>query len=195
MSAAPGTGLPASRRTLGPYRLADYDRLPEQPRHELLEGRLVLMPSPSLRHQAVVLFLWKYLQRTTRKGRGWVVAAPADVVLAEHTVVQPDIYYVSSDRKDMPLDGRRVGAPDLVVEVLSPGTAERDRGLKARLYAETGVREYWIVDPAERAFEFLANDGGVFRPALPVDRAFVSTVPGVRIDPAEFWQELDDELS
>jgi Uma2 family endonuclease len=191
---SPASSSPSASR-LGPFRLADYDRLPRQPRHELLFGNLIVAPSPTVRHQVIALFLWRHLQRSTKNTRGWVCAAPADVILAEHSVVQPDIYYVAADRKDMPLDGRMKGAPDLIVEVLSPGTAVRDRHVKLNLYAQAGVREYWLVDPQTRAFDFLLNDGGCFRSVLPQADEYRSTVAGIHIDVRRFWQELDAELA
>ena len=71
-----------------------------------------------------------------------------DVRLADHSVVQPDLIYVSRERSSV-LHERIRGAPDLVVEILSPSTARRDLGEKLRLYAESDIREYWIVDPAQ----------------------------------------------
>jgi Uma2 family endonuclease len=81
------------------------------------------------------------------------------------------------------------------VEVLSPGTAVRDRHVKLNLYAQAGVREYWLVDPQTRAFDFLLNDGGCFRSVLPQADEYRSTVAGIHIDVQRFWQELDAELA
>jgi Uma2 family endonuclease len=84
------------------------------------------------------------------------------------------------------------GAPDLVVEVLSPGTGRRDRGEKLRLYAESGVREYWLFDPALRQVDFLVNRAGRFEVALAVDGRYRSeTLPGVAFDLAAFWAEVE----
>ena len=81
------------------------------------------------------------------------------------------------------------------MEVLSPGTARRDRGEKLRLYAESGVREYWIVDLAERQIEFLINEDGRFVVALPVDREYRSpALPELRLDLETFWQGVADRL-
>ncbi len=153
------------------------------------------MPSPTVWHQMVALFLWRYLQRRTKNTRGWVCAAPADVILGEHPVVQPDVYYVAADRKDMPRGGRLNGAPDLIAEILSPSTAARDRRDKLSLYAQAGVREYWLVDPRTRTFDFLLNDGGSFRSVVPQAGEYRSTLAGIQIDIPSFWQELDTELA
>jgi Uma2 family endonuclease len=123
-----GTAVPR----LGPYRVADYDRLPDEPRYELVFGRFHLTPSRSPRHQIVVPMLWQHFDRIAEAAGGFVFIAPLDVVLADHSVVQPDLLYMSAARLD--LVGNRIeGAPDLVVEVLSPGTARYDRGKKLQL--------------------------------------------------------------
>ncbi|MBV8199596.1 MAG: Uma2 family endonuclease, partial [Acidobacteria bacterium] len=83
---------------LGPYRRCDYEGLPDQPRCELLFGRLYVMPSPSLLHQAVVMTLSVHLDRIAQASGGRAYAAPMDVTLADHSVVQPDIIYVSPER-------------------------------------------------------------------------------------------------
>ena len=78
-----------------------------------------------------------------------------DVVLSEESVVQPDILFVSNERREIITEDNIHGAPDLVVEILSPSTADRDKELKLRLYAQAGVREYWIVDPDERSVQVM----------------------------------------
>jgi Uma2 family endonuclease len=195
MSAYLPTTAPASSTSdLGPYRLADYDRLPDQPRQELLFGRLLVMPSPDVRHQTVVALLWQYLRRCARKTRGRAFLAPLDVVLAEHSVVQPDVFYVAADHKTIMSLGRATGPPDLVMEVLSPGTVARDRGEKLSLYEQAGVREYWLVDPEICGFEFLVNDGGRFRAAPPCAGKYRSQEhAGIEIDIARFWREVEAE--
>lgn len=110
--------------------------------------------------------------------------------MADHSVVQRDVIYVSAER--LPIVGERIeGVPDLLVEVLSPGTARRDRGEKLKLYAESGVPEYWILDAAERQIEFLVNRNGSFVVALPVDGVYRSqALPEVLLDLADFWGEV-----
>jgi Uma2 family endonuclease len=113
------------------------------------------------------------LHEVAERTGGAVAIAPLDVTLADHSVVQPDVIYVSASRLEIVGD-RIEGAPDLLVEVLSPGTSRRDRNEKLKLYAESGVREYWIVDAVERQIEFLVNDSGTFHVALPVDDRYRS---------------------
>ena len=179
---------------LGPYRRKDYAALPEQPRCELIYGRFYLSPSPLLLHQAVVFLLAETLRRTARQAGSWVFIAPLDVHLRDHSVVQPDVIYVSPARKGI-LQKWIEGAPDLLIEVLSPGTARNDRGEKLRLYAENDVHEYWIVDPFERQIEFLRNEGGEFVVALPEGSEYRSKAfPEIRLNLIELWQDVAAQL-
>lgn len=182
----------APRSTLGPYRVADYLALPDVPRCELLYGRLEVTPSPSARHQEVVLRLGRLLLEFAERTGGRAFVAPLDVLLAPHSVVQPDLLLVTRERGS--IVGTRVeGAPDLVVEVLSPATGRRDLGEKLRLYAETGVREYWIVDLSTRVLEFLVNREGTFAVRLPERGTYRSeVVGGLELDIEEFWRRIPD---
>lgn len=176
---------------LGPYRREDYDALPDQPRCELLYGRLYVTPSPTLRHQLVALFLWRHLESIAEAAGGFAFSAPLDTALADHSVVQPDVIYVSATR--LGVLGKRIeGAPDLVIEVLSPGSERHDRGGKLSLYAEAGIREYWIVDPEIRHVEFLVNEDGRFLVSLPEAGVYRSPqVPEIHLDIVEFWREVE----
>ncbi len=129
----------------------DYRQLPDDgKRYEIIEGELYVTPSPTTQHQRVVFELAKWLDSFVRgRSLGEVLIAPLDVVLSEHTVVQPDIVFVSAERLDRVRENGIFGAPDLVVEVVSASTRERDAGLKKRLYLRSGVVEYWLVDPEE----------------------------------------------
>ena len=117
-------------------------------RHELIAGEHYVTPSPSLRHQTIVgnlfLALGKYLANHPI-GRVWV--APLDVVLTKFDVVEPDVIYVSRERASVLTRQNIQGAPDLVVEVLSPGTRKTDEIAKRRAYERCGIGEYWVADP------------------------------------------------
>ena len=155
-----------------------YLLLPEGDRRELIEGDFYVVPAPSFRHQAISRNLGSVLWAFIRANRlGEMVWAPTDVVLSQESVVQPDILFVSNERRGIITEANVSGAPDLVVEILSPSTAERDRELKLDLYARYGVREYWIVDPeaetvevmelgAEGASRVRRYDGGSVESAL-----------------------------
>ncbi len=177
---------------LGPYRREDYESLVDSPRCELILGRFYLSRSPSILHQIVVSLLWQRLHEIARSSGGLALLAPLDVSLAEHSVVQPDVIYVSAERRGIARETIE-GAPDLLVEVLSPGSVRRDRGEKLGLYAQSGVREYWIVDPGERQIEFLVNESGRFMVALPSGSHYQSqAMDEVRLDLAELWLQVED---
>lgn len=179
---------------LGPYRRVDYMSLPDEPHCELLYGRFYLSPSPSPLHQYVVFALARVLEEIAARSGGIAFLAPLDVFLADHSVPQPDVIYISRSRRSI-LDERIEGAPDLLVEVLSPGTARRDRLQKLNLYLESGVREYWLVDPVARQIEFLVNEGGRFVVSQPAGREYQSpALPEIRLDLLDFWGLVEQRL-
>lgn len=118
-------------------------------RHELIDGEHVVTPSPSSYHQIIVGNLHYALRRYLESHPAAVVfLAPFDVVLSRFDVVEPDLLLIDARRwHDIVTTDNVQGAPDLVIEVASPGTRRRDETVKRRLYERTGVREYWIVDP------------------------------------------------
>ena len=123
----------------------DYRNTPDDKRYELLDGELILAPAPRTTHQTVQNNIsWRMSQFVAMEGLGKVFNAPTDVVLMGTDIVQPDIVFVSREREHIVMENDIQGAPDLVVEVLSPSTASRDRGYKRSLYARHGVREYWM---------------------------------------------------
>jgi Uma2 family endonuclease len=177
--------------SLGPYRRHDYDGLPDEPRCELLYGRFYVSPSPLVVHQLVVTLLGSHLNAIAKGSGGLALVAPMDVCLADHSVVQPDVLYVSRERRSI-VKARIEGAPDLVVEVASPGTSRRDRGEKLRLYAESGVREYWLVDPLARQIDFLVARSDGYSVVLPTDDRYRSPAVAERaLDLAAFWAEVE----
>jgi Uma2 family endonuclease len=131
------------------FTLEDYKHTPDDKRYELLDGELIMAPAPNLRHQRIDMNLGSLLHAFVKeRGLGEVLSAPCDVVLSNTDVVQPDLLFVSREREHLLSGGENVrGAPDLVVEILSPATADRDRGYKRALYGRHGVMEYWLVDP------------------------------------------------
>ena len=131
------------------FTYEEYRTAPPDKRYELLDGDLVMGPAPNLKHQDVQSRLGRRLaQFIEERALGKLFFAPCDVVLSDTDVVQPDLLFVSSARGHLLSGGENVrGAPDLVVEILSPATAERDRGYKRVLYARHGVAEYWLIDP------------------------------------------------
>jgi Uma2 family endonuclease len=135
----------------------DWLSLPDDNRlQELIDGELFVSPSPNIAHQRAArdlgFLLFDYMRRT---GQGELLMAPTGVRLDERTVLQPDLLVVLRRHAES-VGGQVVeGPPDLVVEVLSPGTARRDLGIKREKYRSSGVPEYWIVDPANAFVEVL----------------------------------------
>ena len=138
------------------FTYEDYCNAPEDKRYELHDGDLVLVPSPKERHQKTSLNLAAELRLFTRRtGIGYIYIAPFDVIFSNTDVVQPDVIFVSSERLEIITPDNIQGAPDLVIEVLSPSTAHRDRTFKRALYARHGVREFWLVDTDAHTIEVL----------------------------------------
>jgi len=127
----------------------DYRAAPADERYELLDGDLVMVAAPNLRHQELQFRIGRELGNfIVEHSLGKLFFAPCDVILSDTDVVQPDLLFVSREREHLLSSGENVqGAPDLVVEILSPATADRDRGYKRELYGRHGVTEYWLVDP------------------------------------------------
>ena len=140
----------------------DYRNAPEDKRYELHDGDLILVPSPKEQHQDVVGNLFISIALFVRERMlGRVYIAPFDIVCSDNDVVQPDVIFVSNDRLDIITPDNIQGAPDFVVEVLSPSTAHRDRTFKRALYARQGINEFWLVDADARSIEILilGSDG------------------------------------
>lgn len=137
------------------YTVEDVRAMPDDfNRYETIAGELFVTPAPSLRHQMVLGRLYVLLVTyTERHNLGWVFFAPTDIIFGPLTLVEPDLLFVARSRRDLMTDREITGAPDLVIEALSPSTARTDRGRKRALYQEQGVREYWIVDSGENRVE------------------------------------------
>ena len=139
------------------FTYQDYLHMPEDKRYELIEGEFFMMPSPKEYHQRILINLGAILYNFTKVNKiGNVYVAPFDVVLSDEDVVQPDIIFVSKERKKIITKDNIKGAPDLLIEILSPNISYRDREIKRKLYFKYGVREYWIVDPEEQTVEVLS---------------------------------------
>ena len=132
------------------FTLADYMALPEGMRVELIEGELLKMACPTVRHQRILMRLAFALARLLGMDR--VLMGPVGVNIDDYNGFQPDLVVVAADA--LPDDAaREVGKPQVVVEVLSPSTKARDRKIKARHYFSKGVAEVWLVDGDARSIE------------------------------------------
>ncbi len=147
------------------YTYADYVALPDDVRVELIDGRFYNMAAPNSRHQIIIGQLFLQFQACVQNHpECMVLLSPLDVMLDEddRTVVQPDLIVLCGREKMR--KGRIFGAPDLVIEVISPGSRRMDYGKKAGKYIDAGVREYWIIDLARRRVVVyrIGNDLDVF---------------------------------
>lgn len=168
------------------FTVDDYMTTPEDKRYQLLDGELVLAPAPSDKHQAILGELFVNLhQFVVQSNLGVVRIAPYDVVLSNYDVVQPDILFLFNERVRLITEANIQGAPDLVVEILSPATEQYDRGYKRTLYSRHGVQEYWIVDPSAETVEVLTETDQGLTPTATYSRneALVSPLlSGLSID-------------
>ncbi len=138
----------------------DYRQMPDDGiRYEVIDGDLHMTPAPSTSHQrASKRIQIELILQLERSGKAVVYDAPIDVIFSDTRTVQPDLIVVVNERANIISERGIEGAPDLVVEISSPGTSKRDHETKRKLYASEGVREYWLVDPIAKRFLILRLD-------------------------------------
>lgn len=149
----------------GQWTYEDWLRLPDDGfRYEVLNGVLYMTPPPRIRHQLTLENLSRRLGNFVAERKlGWILFAPCGVRLPGQPVpIQPDILFVRAERRDIIGEEYVEGAPDLVVEVLSPSNWLYDRTEKFRAYQEAGVPEYWIVDYSARTIEVFVLEGSTY---------------------------------
>ena len=148
----------------GCWTYEDYAGLPDDGnRYEVIDGILYLMPGPNTPHQGASTRFTSYLFfHVESAGLGRVFAAPLDVLLPRARPVQPDIVVVLNQKLHLITYRGIEGSPDLVVEIASPGTRTHDRGRKLAVYADAGVPEYWLAEPADQTIEVLALEDGAY---------------------------------
>jgi Uma2 family endonuclease len=160
------------------YTHADLMQVPDDgKRREIIDGELYVTPSPVNYHQKILfnltLALGKFLEDHPT---GELRFAPLDVILGEHDVVEPDLLFVLNEHRDILQDWVR-GVPDLVIEILSPSTEARDRGIKLKAYARYGVGEYWIVDPNAQVIEIYRRVTEGFHVAVTCTKGMTIETP------------------
>jgi Uma2 family endonuclease len=179
------------------YTYGDYLTWPDEFRVELIDGECCVRepPAPSRIHQEIVGGLYVQVSAALEGKPAYVYFGPFDVRLPKSdetdkkagTVVQPDLFVVCDEHK---LDDRGVrGAPDWVVEVLSPSNLRHDKVVKLAVYERAGVREYWLVHPGKRKLTIYQLEDGCYGPANVLDlkgRVPITAVPGLSID----WDRL-----
>ena len=192
---------PAIATEIGSKTYDDLLAMPDDGnRYELIFGEIVMTASPKRKHQFALFQLGKLIDAYVRDHRlGEVYIAPYDVKLSVHNVVEPDILFVRRSRLSILTEDFVDGPPDLVVEVLSPTNRAHDLVKKATLYADFGIPEYWIVDPATDAITVYVLESGHYRP-LPNRPGVAASVvlPGLEIRPEDVfappeWESTSDD--
>ena len=161
----------------------DYLLMPSDGRrYEIIDGELYVNPAPATRHQAIsVRLLFALHGFVVSRDLGYVFHAPIDVRLGEHDIVEPDIVYVSATRAHIITDKNIVGAPDLVIEILSHSNREYDTRVKFHRYEQHGVREYWIIDPENNVASIYRRSGARFEAVEVADALTTPLLPGLSI--------------
>jgi Uma2 family endonuclease len=147
------------------YTIEDYLLLEEGSPFQLIENDLIMSPSPNPEHQIIsvrlVYAMMNFLESIN--DNGFLVAAPMDVYFDEDNAFQPDILYISAERKNELVKERIYGAPDLIIEILSPSNAYYDLRQKKDIYEKYGVKEYIIIDPIQESAELYALENGTYK--------------------------------
>jgi len=169
------------------YTVADYMLLEEGAPFQLINYDLVMSPSPIPAHQAISVKLVQAISNflDSKDDNGFLAHAPADVKLDDGNVLQPDILYISEERKNEIVKNRIEGAPDFVIEILSPSNAYYDLRQKKDLYEKYGVKEYIIIDPiAQNAELYLLKDGVYYLHQKAKNKELLSSIilPGLHFD-------------
>lgn len=175
----------------------DYLLFPEDGlRHEILDGEHFVTSAPSLWHQTASANLTYFFVGFLRRNLlGRFFAAPCEVVLSEHDIVQPDLLFISKERLGILTEKNVQGAPDLVIEILSDNTSRRDKTLKRGIYERSGVLEYWIVDPQRQTVRIYRRSGEGFGATLDLSTAAGDTLmtpllPGLEIPVGEIFDQM-----
>jgi Uma2 family endonuclease len=176
-----------------PFTYDDYLALPDDgKRYEVIEGEISMTPAPSPRHQEIQADLCARMVLHVREHLlGKVYVSPIDVVLSMVDIVQPDVLFVSKDRMDIVAKKNIVGIPNLIVEILSPSSAERDRVEKMDLYQRYGLPEYWIVDPDSQMVEVylsVANRLEKVETLKTGERLHSRQIPGLVLELSEIFK-------
>ncbi len=189
MATVATTRPPPAATTLSPWER--FDALPDDTKAELIDGELVyVMPASSAHNRVVGMVYALMLAVAAKQGSGEAFTDQFEMRLGAQRFV-PDASFVrSTEHLDRVLPTRIEGPADLVVEVLSPDSVARDRGVKLRDYAAAGVQEYWLLDPETERIEVYARQpDGTFVPLAPDRTSALASqvVPGLRLRPEWLW--------
>jgi Uma2 family endonuclease len=177
-----------------PKTYADFLKTPDDgQRYELIDGEIIVSPSPTILHQRAVKRLTHLLDDyVLDSGLGEVFLSPMDVRLEPEIVVQPDICFVrTGTTAELPENGRVEGVPDLMIEILSPSNPGHDLVRKRELYARFRIPEYWILSPLERTLTVLTlKDGRYVEHRSTKGVASSKVLPGFTLDIAAFYETV-----
>jgi Uma2 family endonuclease len=180
--------LPAETQVADPVCFAEYlDWLTEETKADLINGVIYMQSPPSERHEKIFAFLFAVLQvYVVRKKLGIVRGSRTAIKFSEYNGTQPDLVFIGNAKRDLIHSYFVDGAADMVVEIVSPSTRHIDRVKKMALYAEHGVREYWLIDPERETAEFFSNKYGAWNEmAVTEDGMFRSQAI------AGFWMKVE----
>lgn len=165
-------------------------------RYEVIAGEVYMTPAPGTAHQRVAFRLGFLIESFLQQHElgGWVVASPVDVLFAEGDYLEPDLVYVRRERMGIVKKRGIEAAPDLVVEVISESTADRDRGIKRERYAHFGVPHYWVVDLEARQIEVYRMLVDPLRPEIVRDTLEWQPIPGGPVLRIDVQQTLQSAL-
>jgi len=180
----------------GRYTYADYLEWEGPQRYQLFNGEAFQMASPSVTHQGILMELSLQFGSWLRGKPCQVFASPLDVRLfpkednSDNTILQPDLLVVCDKNKIV--KGSVNGAPDLVIEIISPSNTSRELFLKFQYYLEAGVREYWVIEPEEKKVQVHIYERGRYISAVYKDsaRISVSVLPGLEIALDDIWARI-----
>ena len=175
------------------YTYQDYLELPDDgKRYEIISGDLIMPPAPKTIHQKVALKIeYELLKFNDKETKGELFHAPYDVIMSDMNVVQPDILFVKTENLGIVTDKNIDGAPDLIIEILSPSSGYYDQIKKKETYARFGVKEFWIVDPIKQSIEIFLNKENEFELKQRLNREGEATsevLNGFHVDLEEIFK-------
>ena len=174
------------------YTYKDYVEIADDKRYEVIDGGLFMVPAPNTKHQDISGNLGFILRKFVKhSGLGKVFDAPTDVILSDSIVLQPDILFISKDRKAIIKNKGIFGCPDIVIEIVSPSTFVTDTITKKEIYEKFAVEEYWLVFPEETVVEvFTIEDNKYVLHSHAVEKGKTNSklLEGFKVDLKEIFE-------